>query len=85
MMLNHGQGLLRTLVSSCVTNAIVMNHTAPYPMLRHHGILWILFLTTLLLLLLAMVAAKSFKAELTDPRSNTGNLILKTPTGDEQQ
>lgn len=54
-------------------------------MLRHHGILWILFLTTLLLLLLAMVAAKSFKAELTDPRSNTGNLILKTPTGDEQQ
>lgn len=82
MMLNHGQGLLRTLVSSCVTNAIVMNHTASHSLFRHNGILWILFLTTLLLLLLAMVAAKSEKAEPMDPRSNSGNLTLKTQSGE---
>lgn len=61
-----------------------MNHAAYHSLFRHHGILWILFLTTLLLLLLAMVAAKPEKAENIDPRSNSGDLTLNTQTGEEE-
>lgn len=61
-----------------------MNHAASHSLFRHNGILWILFLTTLLLLLLAMVAAKSEKAEPIDPRTKSGDLTLKTQTGEEE-
>ena len=85
-MPNHGQGLLRTPAFLRTTKATVMNDTLPNSHLsRYRGVLWILLLAIVLLLLLAMVAARFPKAEPEVPRSDAGEVISKTQTRETNQ